>query len=381
MNPITRPSNLLRRKLCPGSARMEWQTPDTAEEDSEYAAEGTLLHRHFADKAMDRSHLTDAQRDLLEMADKLQVECIRQAEEFASIPENEEFTEGYELALIFHEWKGEVQVPMFPGTCDYWRYYPRQRVLIIQDAKFGYVEVQPAEGNIQLAAYGIMGSDLFDCSQLFCAIIQPRMPYGQRMTVAFYSREQLPAVRREISTIYGGSLRPDAPLSASEEACRLCRAKLVCPAFKEQFHQVATVNTDNLLSLDPDRFGQVGDAIKLAAMIKDAWSNEAVRRIEAGELPGWKLKGNGSVRELTDTKAAYNRFLTEFQENAKYAQGDRTISGDFLACLSPRWGKLEQLTKELTGLSEKKAAALVDEMFVGLIEKTPKSPSPVRIKA
>jgi hypothetical protein len=46
----TSASNLLRRKLCPGSANAERDIPEQPE--SEDATEGTLLHAMMADPSM-----------------------------------------------------------------------------------------------------------------------------------------------------------------------------------------------------------------------------------------------------------------------------------------------------------------------------------------
>jgi hypothetical protein len=51
---LTSASNLFRRQLCPGSARMEEGLPD---EDSEMSREGTLLHDYAANSEYDTSFL------------------------------------------------------------------------------------------------------------------------------------------------------------------------------------------------------------------------------------------------------------------------------------------------------------------------------------
>ena len=59
----TTPSNLRRRELCPGSARMEAGLPD---EDSNEARAGRLFHRYWGNSNYDRSFLSPAERDLLD---------------------------------------------------------------------------------------------------------------------------------------------------------------------------------------------------------------------------------------------------------------------------------------------------------------------------
>lgn len=66
--PVTSASNLFRRALCPGSARLEYGLP---EEDSEQSREGQLLHDYAAHLEYDRSMLRPDQRDLLDRNDNL----------------------------------------------------------------------------------------------------------------------------------------------------------------------------------------------------------------------------------------------------------------------------------------------------------------------
>ncbi len=75
--PITSASNLHRRALCAGSARMEQGLP---EDDSEISREGVLLHNHAAHPELDRSFLKPNQRDLLERNDVLVKQIIDRVE-------------------------------------------------------------------------------------------------------------------------------------------------------------------------------------------------------------------------------------------------------------------------------------------------------------
>jgi hypothetical protein len=69
----TSPSNLRRRFLCPGSARLEAGIPD---EDSEDALRGRLLHKYWTNPEYDRAFLSNYERDLLATTDLLLEEVL-----------------------------------------------------------------------------------------------------------------------------------------------------------------------------------------------------------------------------------------------------------------------------------------------------------------
>ena len=367
--PVTSPSNLHRRKSCPGSARMEAQCPEP--EDSEYSAEGTLLHRHFADKALDRSGLTPKQRDVLEIADRSQAETIAQVCAAAGIPEDAPFHEGYERPVT-------LRAAGMPGTCDYWRHHYMHEVLLIEDAKMGYLLVTAAESNLQLGAYACMAAAEMPAARVYAAINQPRAPFDERRTLAVYPFAGLPTVISEIVRIIEATEDPDAPLNPSEDACRYCRAKQICPAFRGEIEALATVDKDSLLSLPAADFTRIGHAIKLANQIKGPWTHEALRRIDAGELPGWKTKDNGTTTEIDDLMVAYQRFAEHY--GPKYEENPNQLALDFLACTTLRIGDFTTLLGKLEGVGESKARRVFYELLDGLVTKVPKAMSPVMPK-
>ena len=87
MNPF-RPSNLHRRKLCPGSMALEASLPEAPAEDegNEYQSEGRLLHRLSADKTLDRTGLNPEQLDTIEKSEAMEQEFLKQIEPDAAHP-------------------------------------------------------------------------------------------------------------------------------------------------------------------------------------------------------------------------------------------------------------------------------------------------------
>lgn len=74
-----RPSNLLRRKFCPGSMNREAQipTPPNDDDGGKYAEEGTMLHAHLADRSLSRSHLLPEQFETVEKAEAMEAEFLQ----------------------------------------------------------------------------------------------------------------------------------------------------------------------------------------------------------------------------------------------------------------------------------------------------------------
>lgn len=72
--PTFSASNLLRRKLCPGSLRLESKMAPLP--DDEWSAEGRLLHLHMANRELTRDGLTEEQREALQTVEKLEAEFI-----------------------------------------------------------------------------------------------------------------------------------------------------------------------------------------------------------------------------------------------------------------------------------------------------------------
>lgn len=69
-----RPSNLLRRKACPGSLALESEIPSPPDDDdgTRYAEEGRMLHAHLADRSLSREHLLPEQFETVQKAEAME---------------------------------------------------------------------------------------------------------------------------------------------------------------------------------------------------------------------------------------------------------------------------------------------------------------------
>lgn len=295
MRPTTSASNLFRRQLCPGSARLEAGLPD---EDSELSREGDLLHEYSAHPERARAVLKSEQRDLLELADTLTTQVIE--------------TVGLKMpGTIAIERRFEADG--ISGQPDRVYFYEGARLVI--DRKFGYNVVTSADLNLQLRVYAVITAGEGDC---YVAIVQPRAPADHRITIARYTPEDIDDARMEIASILKDSNRPDALLFAGEDQCRYCKAKLVCPAFRDALMLPAIVTPDDALSktareaymverlseCNDEQLEKVMNACRLAEFAKDMVMDEARKRIKAGALTNFKLGKAMEVRLVNDVRKA-----------------------------------------------------------------------------
>jgi hypothetical protein len=295
---------------------MEMGLPDR---DSEDAKEGRLLHTYSANKNLDRSTLKPEHQDVLNIADEIDESVFKSAEE-QFLPKREEaydYDQGHEKEI----WLLRGNKREIPGHCDTWRYYTNSKLVVISDRKFGRNPVTPADANWQLRTYSVAAADEWkDADNIVVAINQPRLSYFERCTTAFYNREDVEAARAELLSIKYDCEKPNAPLSASEEACRNCRAAtaLICPAFNQAMQVPAVITPDKALSkaareayleqklaeCTDEQLEQVMLACTLAKMVDSPAKDEARKRIEAGAMPNWSVAKDSEVREVVNVRRA-----------------------------------------------------------------------------
>jgi hypothetical protein len=382
--PVTSASNIFRRALCPGSERLETGLP---EEDSAEAKEGTMLHAFDAagknHPHLDWSTLKPHQRDLLEISDKLRNEVLNRVIEQFGLLDGGEDDFGHERELFLH--RGIKS--LFPGHCDDWWYWGgEKKTLVILDKKFGYKEVTEAAANLQLRAYAVMGAELHDVENCVVAITQPRLPFDRRLTMAVYNREEIAAAREQLYQIWDACKAPDAPLHATEEGCRYCRARAICPelskTIQENFAIVPAVTGLTKTAREAvieERIKQASDvdlqkmfeAVHLAGFVKEPLFEEMRARIRDGQMPGYELGKESEVREVTDTARAVAAILY------LGIPQDRAMAACKLAV-----GKVEEAYRDThDGCTWKDAKDAVNTALDDVIERKPKKPSIEKVKA
>lgn len=365
--PVTSASNLRRRELCPGSERMEYGLP---EEDSEESREGMLLHDYDARPEYDRSVLRPDLRDLLERNDALK----------RTIGERLAGVVGIHPVALSRETR--LDNGLISGKPDLVSVYPTEAFdCWINDSKFGFKIVERAELNLQLRAYAVLVFDFHEKKpkRLFVSITQPRLSYDERITMAEYVPDDIEASREQIQDILKASADPKAKLSASEEACRYCKAKLICPEFQKTMAvPVLALQSNQNLSVTAreayleERLSKVSDgelervliAVSFAAMIKNPASDEARKRIADGRFENYYLAKPKVERGITDPQKAISLL-----ELGKVATREFMLS----VCSIPL-GKLEEAYREKHKCTWKEAREKIDKVLQSVIETTEQKP-------
>lgn len=373
MRPTTSASNLFRRALCPGSERMEAGLP---EEDSEQSCEGVLLHDYSHHTEYDRAMLKPNQRDLLELADRLTVAVIERVGN-STVPHKQ-----------FAEKQLKMKDSEFSGKPDLVRYYATEPFpfALVVDRKFGYAIVERAELNLQLRSYAVMSSDYTSnrLNSVYAAIVQPRAPYDERITIAQYEPEDIEASRVEITQILETAKNPKAKLVAGDEQCRYCKAKLICPAFQKTLSlPVGALKVNEELSKTAreayfeQKLAEVSDkdleklmtAVSLAGMVKPFAWDEARKRITAGTLTNFRLSKPSEKRDIVDPQRAI-----ALLEMAGVATREAILS----FCSVPL-GKLEEAYRTShPGLTWQETKAKIDKVLSSVIEKQELAPKILR---
>ena len=369
--PTTSASNIFRRELCPGSHAAEAQFPQL--DESPDAMEGTLLHAMDADKSLDRSALTPDQEEVLARAEKIDEEIFSAIRTSLELPEDEPYSDGCEETLILRRGLRKV----LGGHCDRWRFYPGPKVLAVIDKKFGRREVIPAESNMQLRSYAVMGAEdtRWKPDNILVAINQPRMPFGGQLTMAEYTRVQIPDAKAHLLRVIDASQVEGAPRIAGEEQCRYCSAKLHCDAYRAKYAAIDGVASDGkevfiakLARLSDEQLDRVWVAIGFAETVKDTARTEIERRLEAGQMDNYELRPTGNMSTVTDNIRA-----------VELLRGIGFTDTEVLRRAKLKLDELSDDIREREGLTIKAAKVKLRDTLAPVLDIKPKSPALKRV--
>jgi hypothetical protein len=356
MRPILSASNLGAAALCPGKPNAE---RGLKESESAVSARGTDLHRYFRSK-LDRSALSMDDRSLLEDADGHAERFTEQFRQHVGLAEDEIGYEERELSL-----DGPV-----PGHPDVVTTYRLGAIVQITDLKTGMGDVTHASENYQLSVYASLVFLRKPFEICGVAIVQPDA-LGPRMTTAIYTAEQMPGVIAEIERIKAASEAPDAPRIPGEYQCQWCRFRPACPEFTRELVPATIEPTLAVATLTNEQIDILKQFGTRWDKIKEELNTELKRRIEAGEIEGWKLRSGGADRQVSDSIALFETL----QEHVGIT------ATEMESCFEMGWTKLKKLVAEKKGLAEKKADELIKDLAAPYVVETPRSPSAIRVKA
>ena len=250
---VASPSALHRLMRCPGSAVLCKSVP---EQSSKYAEEGTLFHsvmeyilksklgEQVTNKWV-RMYIETYSTIVLEKeaVDEM-VDCVQGAIEWFNL----NFVNANRIIA-------ETRLPMYYsdrdyGTADVIVLFDDR--LVIVDWKYGKgVDVSP-NNNPQLISYAVsalkylssQGIDIRKFKEIETIIYQPRIYTGETVKSYKYAMQELvqqsKIIKEAVDKVYAlysksvNSKIVKENLSASDEACKFCPAKMICKAYAKQ---------------------------------------------------------------------------------------------------------------------------------------------------
>ena len=324
------PSSLEQYRLCPGSYQMQQGIP---EQPSDAAAEGTLLHNAVATGNFDG--LTSDQIELV-------TKCIEFRNSFAepdTLILNEEF-------VSVHDENGDE---ITTGTADC-IILPRKPVPIVIDWKFGYTPVNDVNKNIQLATYALGVMQEYKVDSVDAWVFQPRL---HKKTHHIFTNAT--AILSNIKNIINAAASENIYLKPSEAACRYCKARLSCPAFRVKFQKLMASRNDYDMNHIPT-LEKLFDASKSIKTFLNEIEN-AVKSVieEKGACGKYVFQTTEGAREIKDLNALYSvvkNYLTtaEFNNVCKVSVSklESAVADRMIAGVKANGGKLSKAEAKST---------------------------------
>lgn len=358
---LTSASNLRRRQLCPGSARMEKGLLDIKSKES---IQGERLHDYYAHPEYERQLLAPEEQDLLRIADQLTEQLYDAIGLMGDFIEKREVHMGNEL---------------IGGHPDRIRIYGSD-VSVIVDAKFGWAAVERADVNLQTRVYAVLAPT----PEVYVGIVQPRN-YENKITAAKYNMESKAAAREQVAQILEASEDPDAPLIPGEEQCRYCKARAICPALQEAVSKEIVFLKDldgeelskpaklgrieaRLAQASDEQLGGLFSACALARLVNDPLNEEIRRRIAADQMKGWKLGKETEARHIVNARRAVSLLAL---------RGILTRDQVMDLC-ELSIGSVETLHRQQNKVSARAAQADINQALESVIEKEVRKPKILR---
>ena len=340
---ILRPSALQQYSACPGSYKMQLGFPP---ETSPEAEEGTMLHERV--RRNDTDGLDVEQAGAVE-------ECRQFLED--TIRDSGLATATFENPLEIHDEDGSL---LTKGTADVLLTGKGDTCAVI-DWKFGRVPVEDAATNLQLAAYALGAMQLIKAQSCTVHVFQPRIKKHTQYT---FSKPE--AILQNIQKVISRA-KSDALILRAGEACRYCKAKAVCPAFRRQTDALAILRDNADALATPERlaeyYAKTQIVKKFCTQIEDAMK---AYLDEHGECAGYFYKEIAGKREVSDIAGlcvAVDGLITH---------------SEFLDCCTASTSKVEALfVEKLTAaatanggnITKKDAKAKFEEVAAAFIQR------------
>lgn len=346
---------------------MEANLPNVESED---ATEGSLLHALMAgQKHNPVVKLDDEQQSTLELCRAMEDEYLAYVEREQNLAADEAREHYRELELPFVLEGADL---FFSHVDSLW-IWPKKKVGLLVDYKFGRGVVPSAEANLQIRCYCLVAAEHYGLELIYGAVLQPRV--SRKVASTVYGHGDLSAARREIEKAWVECNKPNAPRNPSLDACTYCRglSSLVCEeAREESLHPVYLAPLSQspellLARMAPDVRARLLEAFALCRKL-DATFTKAAKDMVAKDpdfIPGWKLVPGGERETVTDPLELYLRLNKRLGVQAN----------DFIDIVTVPKKKLSDLVRDKAELKGKALANKMEELLNGVVDVTPIAPS------
>lgn len=295
-------SSAKRWMNCPGSISL-FHAVTKEEDESEYAAEGTIAHK-IAELCLKNGYSTE---DFL--LPRLGVGVPKDFE-FAAVQSYVDFcrskiTKDTEVFIEYHVGAEEALRPHpdFYGTLDFGAHDPNTKLVLV-DLKFGAgISVSAWENPQQMYyAFGFVleHPDIPDDFPVEINIFQPRIGWEDPVRTYDTTAGALREWGYEVLLPAMGDAASIPDLKAGEW-CRFCPRRIQCPLLQGMFKVAATIGVGNVPKLQDAALGQEWAQIDAVKMYIKAVESEAYKRLSTGrEIEGLKLVDQRSRRVWKD---------------------------------------------------------------------------------
>ena len=305
---ILSPSAAHRWLACTPSARFEEQLP---EEESDYAAEGTLAHELAALLLSVRAgfrkegHFFKASLEKIEADPLYNDEMYDHAEAYAAFV----LDKGGEV-LIEHSYDLSKYIPLSSGTADATNL--TKAAIHVTDFKYGAGVRVAATANKQLMCYGLGALEAATAKGLrpetvSLSIFQPRAGGSSSwdISVADLIKWAEDEVKPKATLAIAG-----AGEFAPGEHCQFCKARTSCKAYYDRFADVKRIQ-DSRVMTDGDLATVLTYGPLVASWVKKVEEESTAKLQGGGIIPGFKLVAGRGKRSFQNEDNVVDILLGE----------------------------------------------------------------------
>jgi len=346
-------SGMERLALCPGSWNLEKTMPP--QEENEHMKLGTDIHSVLAGEK-DFEILTVEGQEIATL-------CLS---EFSEMIEGLNLGERTKEVIEERFWYGEE----FSGEVDRIDFFGDETA-VITDFKTGRVSQSNAAENYQLRAYVVLVKASFPkLKRIFSTIIQP---LAGGITIAEYEKDDIHAATDEIKGILFDAKEANALRIPSEDACKWCRAKEVCPDRNEKivsyYTEITSLTGAIVSNLTNAGLVKIDDKSSLVEDFIESVKKEIKVRLMAGQLVRGRTLGKGrETRSIVDASSA------------AAALSGVVSSSDFWLCAKISVASLEKIFAKNKGIKGKESKEALSKALGWNLETKQGDPIVIRSK-